>query len=169
MINDPNKKIISTQEMDDLAIKPGEDYAIQDMSYEQGLSFFKDFWQHLEIKKKEFIGSFYIEYMFKKEVLFHNMQRCSKPIGRYSAPTPSLQQAVFYYDAEDDKAELLWILPDITRCYDLIANYKTLNEVDRSLIPTIVQYFTGDLLKMVKKRNKETGINEGIILIKEEN
>lgn len=126
---------------------------------DQGKDMLKDYVPKLikaveEGKKAIPNQSFYVVMLTKHERILHKVIRIY-PRVRMSCPTPSYDQAVYYYDHFKQDLEFLWVVPDRKTCLHLMANALNLPVEERCLLDLVMQFEQGKLDALARKRNGE--------------
>jgi hypothetical protein len=107
----------------------------------------------LERHKKKFPGDFYIVAMYKNQLLPNviHFAYC----GRISCPTPMNKQIVYKYHRNDDKLELLWVIPDDITCHTYSMNRAIVDKSEFGLLRFVLEFLDGTLLRRAKELNNE--------------
>ena len=116
--------------------------------------FEKDFWERVDLGRKEFYGDFYIVVITKKEPLMQNVLR-NYFIARLSCPTPEWDQSVYKYKREVDVADYLWTIPDKQTCELILRHKDQVPKEEKLLLHFIENFYRGKLLELAKKLNNE--------------
>ncbi len=110
---------------------------------------------HQECSTREpWMGDHYVVVTCKKEPLIENVIR-NLFHGQRWCPTPTYDQSVYKYHADDEKLEYLWTVPDQQTCEVFLRNPGHVLAEEQQLLDMIIQFDTGVLLKKCKKLNGE--------------
>ena len=104
--------------------------------------------------RKHSSGNFFVVVLTKKEKHLQNILR-NMFLARFSCPTPTCDQAVFRYNAEDDAIEFLWSLPDLETCEMFRQNFSYIVKDEQELAETIKKFHSGELDKLADSFNSE--------------
>jgi len=107
----------------------------------------------LERHKKKFPGDFYIVAHYKNQLLPNVIHFIY--CGRRSCPTPMNRQIVYKYHKNDDKLELLWVVPDDVTCYTYSTNRAIVNKSEFELLKYVLEFLDGTLLRRAQELNNE--------------
>lgn len=107
--------------------------------------------------RKEFIGTFFIVVVFKKERLLHNVVR-QYFFPRKSCPTPQFDQIVYKYNSEDDALEFIWVIPDKATCHALTTYESVITPEHAPLVKFSKDFLGGKLDRLCANLNNEKWI-----------
>ena len=114
----------------------------------------KNFWECLNSYKKECDTDFYIVVLTKKERIMQNVLR-NYFFARSTCPTPDYDQAVYRYDALNEKVEFLWVIPSRDTCFLLKENALHVAPEEKELLKFVLDFADSTLYNLAKKLNKE--------------
>jgi len=118
-------------------------------------TYIKDLYETLARGKKATEGDFFIEVIRTHEPGRRKMFR-RRQFWTNSCSTPTPGSAIYQYTRADDKLDLLWDLPPTTACAWAFRNKKELTLTGMgNVLPMIMDYYDGTLLKRAKKINGE--------------
>jgi hypothetical protein len=98
--------------------------------------------------------NFYAEVQTRGDRMLRNVIR-HQFFGKRACPTPTYDQAVYFYNATNDSIEFLWVLPSQDTCIQMRMNALSVPSEERELLQFVLEDADGTLLKKVKMRNKE--------------
>lgn len=98
--------------------------------------------------------NFFINVINKKERILHNTYR-NYFVPKASCPTPDYDQNVYKYHYEDDRLELIWVIPDRFTCAFVLKNKHTLPEDQKELIQYVIDFKYGKLMDKCLELNNE--------------
>ena len=108
----------------------------------------------LETHKKLFPGDFYVVVLTKKEKLMEKVIR-NYFYGRLSCPTPNYDKCVYSYSREENKLELLWVIPD-RKTAKYFRDYRhEVNPTQFELLSYVLKFADGSLFRLAKELNGE--------------
>lgn len=99
-------------------------------------------------------GSFYIVVITKKERLMQNVLR-NYFFATEACPTPTWDQAVYYYNRPQENITFIWVLPSKDTCELLAANKLEVDRTEWDLLQFVLDFHDGSLLRKAKKLNGE--------------
>lgn len=99
-------------------------------------------------------GDFHVILLMRRDRILQNVLR-DMFFPRKSCPTPTYDQTVFYFHRDTGDLEFLWTLPAKEVCKELIRFYDYLTPEEKALANHVIRWRNGDLLKIVKRINKE--------------
>lgn len=104
---------------------------------------------------KEHGHTFYVVVLTKKERLMENVIR-NYFFTRSTCPTPDWDQAVYRYkNVRGGDVDFLWVVPSKDTCKYLKDNALTIEKSERTLLDFVLDFDSGNLLKMAKRLNGE--------------
>lgn len=104
--------------------------------------------------QKDMDGDFFVVVETKKERLMPNVLR-NYFFYRHSCPTPTTDQTVYKYHADDNRIEFLWVVPSKDTCLLMKQNALHVPPEEKELLKFVLDYSDGTLLQRAKKENKE--------------
>ena len=108
----------------------------------------------LKSSKNQYIGSFYIVVLIKREKKLQNVLR-HLYFSRGSCPTPHPDQTVYRYDHEDDEIQFCWTLPSEDTCVLFKQNVAIIDPLEWELLENVLNYYDGSLHDLAKRLNGE--------------
>lgn len=139
---------------------------------EQGNEMTKSYVKELERTLKDgtsaLSGDFFIVVLTKKERLLQNIIR-NYFFYRCTCPTPDYDQAVYHYEKEGGRVDLLWVIPTRNICFELKDNATTLSNEYKILLGFVLDFADGTLYKKACILNNEDTLEGGIVLSEEIN
>jgi hypothetical protein len=126
--------------------------------------YLKNVLEIIEKTRKVHNGEFFIEVRYKQEHFGPNSIRFSH-FTRLTCPTPITDQVVYKYTPDVDELELLWVLPSDEWCTELLLHKHDMAPELYGLLKHVLDYKDGTLLEKCQKHNKETFIDNRIIII----
>jgi hypothetical protein len=114
--------------------------------------------------KKQRKGDFYVVCLIKKERLFDEVVR-GIWFHRQTCPTPTYSQLVYRYQANPEKLEFLWVVPDPDTCDFYCYNALEVVPEERDLLNFILDFRAGNLDQKCRDLNGEAHLKTGIVLV----
>ena len=102
----------------------------------------------------DFLGSFYVIVITKKERLMPNVIR-NYFMGRSTCPTPDYDQVVYRYDRSSSDLSFLWVIPSKDTCELLAKNKHIVAPEEYALLDFVIKFYDDTLLKQAKILNGE--------------
>jgi hypothetical protein len=122
--------------------------AIHEKEYEKNL------FEAVERGKTLYKSPFYIVVVTKKERLMQNVLR-NYFFPCQACPTPTWDQVVYRYTANDEKLEYLWNVPDKQTCELLKSNALQVVKEEQWLLKMVLDFADGTLDKKARIYNGE--------------
>lgn len=104
--------------------------------------------------QKETEGSFFVVVTSKIEKIFHRVHR-NLFYGRYSCPTPTYGQSVYYFDADREELFFLWSVPDQNVAQRMYMMPYTVGTEQQSLMDQVLAFYRGNLDNIARYYNNE--------------
>lgn len=128
-------------------------------AHDQAQENLKDYWKVFMETLSSFKQTypkrdFYIEIQTKKERLLPNVLR-NYFIGKLACPTPTYDQALFFYKHEREEIHFMWVIPAKDVCLQLLHHPPSIGEEEYQLYKFVLDFKDGVLFKLAKKLNKE--------------
>lgn len=135
---------------------------------EQGKEMLKDYMPNLleatnrgvrENPKRDF----YVVVLTKQERLMDNVFR-HYFFYRLSCPTPTYDQAVYFYSHTNQTLEFIWVVPDIHTCRRFLSNSLSISPDEKCVLEFVMKFNDGTLEDIARQRNgeKENQVNPTI-------
>lgn len=138
----------------DLAQKPLETTDPKEQAREQLKEYEDNILICVEKNKKEIKGDFFVVVLTKNEKLMPNVFRHFF-FARHTCPTPNYDQAVYKYYANDERLDLIWVIPDRNSSHWIKDNALTIPKDHKQLLNFVLDFDDGSLYKLCKKLNGE--------------
>lgn len=138
----------------ELSQKPQDKVKVIDQADANQQDYIQELINCAEINKKLIDGDFYITVETKAERLLQKVFR-NYFYATLACPTPKNDQSVFKYSAKDEQISYLWTVPCEDACIYLRNNALLVDPAERESLMFVLDYYSGDLLKLAKRLNGE--------------
>ena len=105
-------------------------------------------------KKVHDIEIFYVVVLMKRERLMPKVLR-NYFTSRKTCPTPNYDQTVYKFNSKTEELSFLWVIPSPKICNELYANRLDLNIKENPVLPYVIDFKEGRLLKKARMLNSE--------------
>ena len=105
---------------------------------------------------KKYPGDFYIQMMFFKDKT-NKFQNSMKIIGRDArgAASPTFQNDMWKYHRKGDYLELLWAVPSLAVCMEMLTHKEFVEPKDYPLLEYVIGLFDGSLDRICDQENEK--------------
>lgn len=105
---------------------------------------------------KKYPGDFYIQMMFFKDKT-NPFKNSMKIIGRAArgVASPTFQNDMWKYHRNSDTLELLWAIPSLDICMDMLTHKELVDPKDYPLLEYVIGLFDGSLDKICDTENEK--------------
>lgn len=106
------------------------------------------------MKKSHPSKDFYVVVLTKRERLTPNVFR-NYFLARLSCPTPTYDQATYFYSNKDDYLEFMWVIPTRDVCIEFVRAPALTAPDEMRLLKCILDFADGSLFRLAQRRNGE--------------
>lgn len=114
------------------------------------------------VTREAWLKDFYVVVTLKREKVLDNVLR-NLFHAQISCPTPTNDQSVFKYHADQEQLEYIWTVPDVETCEVFERNANIIAPEEQPLLQMVLDFKNGVLLKKARLLNGEN-VEKGIIL-----
>ena len=108
----------------------------------------------VRVSRNDYPNNFFVVVITKKERVMQNVLR-NYFFARSTCPTPDYDQTVYQYIKEDDRLDLLWVIPSKDACMMFVEQRALVDPSEYELLNFVLQFADSTLYKLSKKLNGE--------------